>query len=138
MTLPAKPQPQARLASYLPLRTVRLREAVSALQAAQSAPSLAGLTQMAEQSTRCLRLASAVIPASMHNAVQAGPLTPLTPLSQAGDVPNSSSARWCLIAANSSVAAKLRQLAPAIAAHLRTHGHNVQEISIKISVQTSK
>ncbi len=112
----------AKLASYLPLRTVRIREAVPVLQAVQRAPSLAGLAQLARRSAQCLQLVTPLIPAPMRSAIQAGPL-------DAG--------QWCLLAANSAVAAKLRQLAPALAAHLRTHGQEVQEIRIKIVMRNS-
>ena len=106
--------------SYLPLRTVRVRDAVPVLKAMSQAPGLAGLAQQAKHSADCLRLVTPLIPISMRSGVQAGPLE---------------ENQWCLIAANSAVAAKLRQLTPAIAAHLRTHGKNVQEIRIKISMR---
>jgi hypothetical protein len=94
--------------------------AVSVEQAMQRAPSLAGLAQLAKHSAECLRVVTPLIPASMRSGVQAGPLD---------------EGQWCLIAANSAVAAKLRQLVPALAAHLRTHGHAVQDIRIKISMR---
>ena len=117
-TKPARPT-VANLPSYLALRTVRVREAVSVAQAVQSAPGLAGLARLADESAKCLKTITPLIPAGMRSGVQAGPI-------QDG--------QWCLLAANSAVAAKLRQLVPALAAHLRTHGQNVQEIRIKISV----
>jgi hypothetical protein len=120
------PKPTARPASYLPLRTVRLREAVSVVQAMHQAPSLAGLAQLAKQSADCLRLVTPLIPASMRPAIQAGPLQL-----------EGENSQWCLLAANSAVAAKLRQLAPALAAHLRTHGQDVRDIRIKIAMRTS-
>ncbi len=116
-TAPLAAKLASTLPSYLPLRTVRAREAVSALQAAQSAPSLAGLAQLAKRSAQCLRLVTPLIAPSMISGVQAGPLD---------------DGQWCLLAANSAVAAKLRQLSPALAAHLRTHGQDVQDIRIKI------
>ena len=116
-----KPSAPARLASYLPLRTVRVRSAVSAAEAASQAPSLAALAQLAQHSVQCLRIVTPLIAPAMRSAVQAGPLEEGT---------------WCLLAANSAVAAKLRQLAPALAAHLRTHGHAVQEIRIKIAMRS--
>jgi hypothetical protein len=116
---PKNPAP-ARLASYLPLRTVRLRSAVPVLQAASQAPSLAALTQLARQSSECLRLVTPLIAPAMRSGVQAGSLT---------------EGQWCLLAANSAVAAKLRQLSPALAAHLRTHGQAVNEIRIKIAMR---
>jgi hypothetical protein len=57
----------------------------------------------------------------MRSGVQAGPLH---------------EGQWCLLAANSAVAAKLRQLAPALTAHLRTHGHAVNDIRIKIAMRS--
>jgi hypothetical protein len=125
------PKPSAKLASYLPLRTVRLREAVSVVQAMHQAPSLAGLAQQAKQSAECLRLVTPLIPVSMLSGVQAGPLQQVT---QPNTERDDHSIQWCLLAANSAVAAKLRQLSPALAAHLRTHGHDVQDIRIKIAM----
>ncbi len=113
-------KPTIAPASYLPLRTVRVREAVPVIQAVQRAPGLAGLAQLADLSAQCLKTVAPLIPAGMRSGVQAGPLN---------------EGQWCLLAANSAVAAKLRQLVPAFAAHLRTHGHDVQEIRIKISMQ---
>jgi hypothetical protein len=115
-------QPKASLPSYLPLRTVHVREAVPVIQAVQHAPGLAGLAQLADLSARSLKTVAPLIPASMRSGVQAGPLN---------------EGQLCLLAANSAVAAKLRQLVPALAAHLRTHGHDVQEIRIKISMRNS-
>jgi hypothetical protein len=123
---PAAPEHQAaqKMASYLPLRTVRQRLAVPAAQAAENAPSLAALAALAQQSAHCLRLVTPLIPETMRSGVQAGPLV-AAPIGQA----------WCLLAANSAVAAKLRQLVPALAAHLRTKGLNVHEIRIKMAMR---
>jgi hypothetical protein len=122
----ATPEHQAteKLASYLPLRTVRQHQAVPVAQAAENAPSLAVLAALAQQSAHCLRLVTPLIPASMQSGVQAGPLT-AAPAGQ----------EWCLLVANSAVAAKLRQLVPALAAHLRTKGVDVREIRIKIAMR---
>ncbi len=109
-------------ASYLPLRTVQPRSAIPVAQALQQSSSLAGLAARARQSGECLRLVSPLLPPTMLTGVQAGPL-------QDG--------HWCLLASNSAVAAKLRQLAPALLAHLRTHGHPVQEIRVKIAMRTA-
>jgi Dna[CI] antecedent, DciA len=113
----------ASLPSYLPLRTVRQSEAVRIEQALSRAPILANLTQLAQQSAACLRLVVPLIPAGMRPCIQAGPLEDGT---------------WCLLVTNSAAAAKLRQLAPALAAHLRTHGQAVNELRIKISMQNSR
>ena len=114
------PTRSTSLPSYLPLRTVRVRDAVPVIKAMSQAPGLAGLAQLTQHSVDCLRLVTPLIPISMRSGIQAGPFD---------------EGQWCLIAANSAVAAKLRQLTPALAAHLRTHGKDVQEIRIKISMQ---
>jgi hypothetical protein len=135
MTL-SKPPAPLKLASYLPVQTVRVKEAISALQAAQQAPSLAVLTRLAKQSSECLRLVSPLIPASMHASVQAGPLEYAPPSASAPQDQNK--VQWCLLAANSAVAAKLRHLLPSLTAHLRTHGHEIHEIRIKIAMQKTR
>lgn len=109
--------------TYLPLRTVRVREAVSVVHAVHRAPTLAGLVQLADQSAQCLKTVAPLIPTGMLSGVQAGSFH---------------DGQWCLLAANSAVAAKLRQLVPALAAHLRTHGQNVSEIRIKVAMRNSR
>jgi hypothetical protein len=39
---------------------------------------------------------------------------------------------WCLLVQNNAAAAKLRQLLPALCAHLRTKGHPVNTIRVKV------
>jgi hypothetical protein len=102
------------------LRTVRLSHAVPVSQAVERAPTLAVLAQRAQQSAHWLRLVSPLLPTALRTGVQAGPVQ---------------DQQWCLIVANSAVAAKLRQLAPALAAHLRSRGHEVQDIRIKIAMR---
>lgn len=104
----------------MPLRSVRLRSAVPVVQAVHEAPNLAALAQLARQSQECLRLVTPLISPAMRSGVQPGSLV---------------KGQWCLLAANSAVAAKLRQLSPALAAHLRTHGQAVNEIRIKIAMR---
>jgi len=43
---------------------------------------------------------------------------------------------WCLLVPNSAVAAKLRQTVPALCAHLRTKGWNVNSIRVKVKSHT--
>ncbi|MFM7331861.1 MAG: DciA family protein [Brachymonas sp.] len=100
---------------------MRLREAVPVVHAVSQAPSLASLVQLAQASSECLRLVTPLMPPALRSGVQAGPL-------QDG--------QWCLLAANSAVAAKLRQMLPALAAHLRAKGHDVQEIRIKVAMRS--
>lgn len=117
-TLPQTLLKAKGLASYLPLRTVRLRSAVPLAQAVHQAPSLALLAQRAQASSDCLRLVTPLLPPALRTGIAAGPLE---------------EGQWCLLAANSAVAAKLRQLTPALAAHLRTQGQAIEGIRIKIA-----
>jgi hypothetical protein len=116
------------LPSYLPLPTVRVREAVSIVQAVSQAPSLAQLARQAQESQRCLGLISRVIPAPLLPVVQAGALEALDAAEY-----GAGALGWCLVVPHSAAAAKLRQLTPAIAAHLRSKGVNVQQVRVKIA-----
>jgi hypothetical protein len=40
---------------------------------------------------------------------------------------------WCLVVDNNAVASKVRQLLPALVAHLRTKGWDIAEIRVKVS-----
>ena len=48
---------------------------------------------------------------------------------QAGPIEGST---WCLLVRNNAADAKIRQLLPAMAAHLRTKGWDVTEIRLKV------
>jgi hypothetical protein len=39
---------------------------------------------------------------------------------------------WCVLVPSNAASAKLRQLEPALLAHLRTHGWDVQQLRFKI------
>ena len=82
---------------------------------------LARLAELAQVSRSRLRAIESMIPAGMRAGVQAGPIDGTT---------------WCLIVNGNAAAAKLRQLLPALAAHLRTQGHEVQLIRIKVQAVT--
>ena len=99
----------------------RRHYAITLQQASQEAPVLARLVALTRDSSERLRAVQALIPMGLHAAIQAGPIE--------GD-------SWCLLVKNNAAAAKLRQLVPALAAHLRTKGWNVTTIRLK--VQTSK
>jgi hypothetical protein len=58
-----------------------------------------------------------LLPNSMRNLVQAGPIEDGT---------------WCLLVPNSAVLAKLRQMLPALCAHLRSKGWDVQDIRLRV------
>lgn len=98
-----------------PSPAVTLDEAVAA------SPVLSRLAQASSTSRRLLDNVSFLIPSSLRPQVTAGPYT-------AGD--------WCLLVADNAAAAKLRQLLPAIQAHLRSRGEEVS--AIRLRVQTAR
>jgi hypothetical protein len=83
-----------------------------------SAPTLAHLSAMARDTQNRLRAIAPLLPATLRHLVQSGGVDGST---------------WCLLVPNSAVAAKLRQTLPALCAHLRTKGWDVQTIQVKVS-----
>jgi len=86
-------------------------------------PTCVGLSQLAKQSATCLRLITPLIPVGMRQSVQPGLLE---------------DGCWCLLVPHSAAAAKLRQLIPAMIAHLRKHDQHVTELHIKVSMPSPK
>lgn len=95
----------------------RRHYAVSLQQASQESPTLARLTALTRESTERLKAIETLIPAGLRTTIQAGPID--------GD-------SWCLLVKSNSAAAKLRQLAPALQAHLRSRGWEVNAIRLKV------
>jgi hypothetical protein len=96
-----------------PVRAIPVHEAVD------GAPTLARLAALAKQSQACLVCISPLLPPALRTGLQAGPLD---------------NQQWCVLTANSAVAAKLRQLSPALCAHLRSKGFEVNAIRIKVQM----
>jgi hypothetical protein len=92
------------------------------LQATQDSPTLARLTGLVAESTARLHAIEALIPAALRSAVHAGPIE--------GTV-------WCLILDNNAIAAKIRQLVPALEAHLRSKGWEVSAIRLKVQTRST-
>lgn len=86
-------------------------------QVVDSAPTLAHLSAMARDTQNRLRAITPLLPVSLRPHIQSGGVE--------NDV-------WCLLAANSAVAAKLKQTLPALSAHLRSKGWNVKTIRVKV------
>jgi hypothetical protein len=86
-------------------------------QAVDASPSLAQLAALTHDSQLRLKAIGPLLPNSMRSLVQAGPIEGNT---------------WCLLVPNSAVLAKLRQMLPALCAHLRTKGWDVQDIRLKV------
>jgi hypothetical protein len=86
-------------------------------QIVETAPSLAQLANIARDGQKRLQAIASLMPASLRHQVESGGIE--------GD-------SWCLLVPHSAAAAKLRQLLPALSAHLRTHGWQVQSIRVKV------
>ena len=98
----------------------RRNQSFTVMQASQESPTLARLTALSNESAARLQAIQSLIPAALRPLIKAGPIE---------------GAQWCLLLDNNAVAAKLRQLLPALTAHLRTNGWEVTAIRLK--VQTS-
>lgn len=95
----------------------RRHYAVDILHAAADSPTFARLSTLARESQQRLDLLAGLLPAGLRQAVRPGPID---------------GTDWCLLVDNGASAAKVRQLLPAFAAHLRTHGHDVLTIRLKL------
>ena len=100
----------------------RRHQPLSLLQATQESPILARLSELSRDSVARLRAVEPMIPAVLRAAVTAGPI----------DGPN-----WCLIVSSNAAAAKIRQLLPALEAHLRSKGWEVSSIRVKVQIPGS-
>lgn len=99
----------------------RRTSAISLLQATRESPVLAHLSDLAKESSARLSAISPLVSKQLLGAIHAGPIE--------GDT-------WCLLVNSNAVAAKLRQLTPELATHLRVLGFDVETIRLK--VQTSQ
>jgi hypothetical protein len=90
------------------------------MTAIEQSGSLAGLMQLQKQSAHYLSSIQSVLPPGLGAQIKAGPID------QDG---------WCLLVQHNAAGAKLRQLLPAISAHLRAQGHPVQQIRVKVMSQ---
>ncbi|HSW19346.1 MAG TPA: hypothetical protein VLJ86_19155 [Ramlibacter sp.] len=90
---------------------------VTLQQAAADSPTLAHLVALVRDSSKRLKAIEELIPPPLRPAVKAGPVDGGT---------------WCLLVQGSAAAAKLRQLAPALQACLRSQGWQVDVLRIKV------
>ena len=97
----------------------RNRRPVTLLQASQDSPALGRLIELSGDSVARLKAIEPLIPGSLRSAVKAGPIE--------GQV-------WCLILDNNAVAAKIRQILPALESHLRVKGWDVTSIRLKVQI----
>jgi hypothetical protein len=86
-------------------------------QAVEASPVLAHMAQRVRLSQHMLDVVRPLLPPGLRPQIQAGPVDEDS---------------WCLLVSNPAVATKLKQLAPALLAALRTDGQPVQRLRIKI------
>ena len=91
------------------------------MQAAGESPTLARLVDRMEASSRRLEAIRKLLPRPLLASVQAGPFE---------------DGQWCLLVGSNAVAAKLRQLVPALQSHLTAGGLPVSAIRIKVQARS--
>lgn len=87
------------------------------LQAGAAHPTLGQLLAIERASRQRLNCVRPLLPPALRDCVAAGSLK---------------DGQWCLVLANSAVRAKLRQLLPALLAHLRSHNLAVEGITLRV------
>lgn len=101
------------------MSTNRRLHPVSLQQAALESPTLARLAELARDSGERLKAVELLIPAALRSSVQPGPVD---------------GTDWCLLVNNNAAAAKMRQVLPALQAHLRSRGWEVNSIRLKVQI----
>jgi hypothetical protein len=95
----------------------RRHQAIPLQQAAQESPTLSLLMGRVRESANRLNAIRSVLPAPLRASVQAGPIE---------------DGCWCLLVNSNAVAAKVRQMLPALQAHLNNQGLSVNSIRLKV------
>lgn len=101
--------------------TSRQIKIVSFSQAIDASPSLAHLNNMVRESSDLLKKVERLLPQTLRNYVKAGPIE---------------NGAWCLLVSSNAAAAKVRQMVPALLAHLQTLGSKVIDIRIKVLIES--
>ena len=96
------------------------RSSFTLLQASQNNPGLANLMALQQASSERLHAIKPLIPPLLQSSVHCGPLE---------------DGVWCLLLANNTTAAKLRQLVPTFLSQLRAKGVEVKSIRLKVMRQ---
>jgi len=97
--------------------TLRRHHPVTLQQAAEEAPTLARLAQLARESGERFRAIETSIPAPLRASIRPGPVEGTT---------------WCLLVEGNAAAAKLRQLLPLLQQKLVSRGWEVTAIRLKV------
>ena len=93
------------------------RSATPVMAAMAQSATLSSLMQMSQQSQVRLNAIQTLLPSGLAGLVKAGPLD------EHG---------WCLLVPHNAAGAKLRQLVPALTAHLRSHNMAIDTIRVKV------
>ncbi|MCX8518288.1 MAG: hypothetical protein ORN29_09590 [Rhodoferax sp.] len=96
---------------------IRRHHAISLFQATQESEVLGRLCDLANESAIRLESIKSLLPGTLRQSVRPGPIT---------------GPEWCLLLETTATAAKIRQLLPALLAHLRSKGCEVNAIRIKV------
>src|SRR6218665_1348093 len=96
---------------------LRRHHATTLQQASEESPALARLTALTRESSERLKAIQTLIPAPLRPSVAAGLID---------------GRNWCLMVRSNAAAAKIRQLLPALRAHLRSRGWEVNAIRLKV------
>ena len=89
-------------------------------QAAADSPTLARLAALAQESNDRLKAVKGLMPDALWSSIKAGPIEDTS---------------WCLLVNSNAASAKMRQLSPALLAHLRTKGWDVTAIRLKVQMK---
>lgn len=100
----------------------RRTHAITLQQATRESETLSRLCDLANESAQRLKSIESLLPAALRSCIQPGPIE--------GPV-------WCLLLNNNAAAAKIKQLLPALEAHLRSKGWEVNAIRLKIQMPRS-
>lgn len=89
----------------------------SVMDAIEDSETLSSMLNLQRLSMVYLKTIEPVLPPGLSEQLLAGPVE---------------DDAWCVLVKHNAAAAKLRQLVPVISAHLRSNGHQVQHIRIKL------
>ena len=98
---------------------IRRNHAFTLLQATQESETLSRLCDLATESAQRLKSVEPLLPLSLRSCIKPGPIE--------GPV-------WCLLLESNAAAAKVKQLVPALQAHLRSKGWEVNAIRLKVQM----
>jgi len=95
----------------------RRHQSIPLQQAAQESPTLSLLMSRVRESADRMQAIRSLLPPALRSSVQAGPLE---------------EGCWCLLVSSNAVAAKVRQMLPALQAQLNSQGLCVNAIRLKV------